>query len=75
MPETRLPPIEAMRTKLEEKLKKSMLQLPPAQVEDLYRNQFHGRDLPFYYESVKGGKLVPEWKAGPGKPKAAEAGS
>ena len=36
--------------------------MPVSHLEDLFRNRFHGPDLPFYYEGVAGDLTVAKWK-------------
>ena len=61
------PPIHLTRDEMVQQLRDKGVKLPdnlPApQLEDLYRNRFHGVDLPFGYEAVIDGKLVALWKA------------
>ena len=61
------PPINLTKGEMIQKLRdagnKMPDNMPESQVDDLYRNRFHGPDLPLYYETVVDGKLYPKWKA------------
>ena len=52
------------KAELEKKLNRKLdRDMPEDQIHDLYQNQFHGPDLPFYYETVVNGKTIAKWKA------------